>query len=154
MVTENLAITKAEDAISDVVFNAVTITGVEGQGLTSGGDPLTYSLSADGHTLTATAGAGGPEVFVLQMNNTGHASGTTQSVSMTQKGPLDHAAGDGTNGANDLSITVGYEVLDIDSAASGSLTLTVTDDVPAARSEEHTSELQSLLRTAYAVYCL
>src|SRR3546814_5899177 len=28
------------------------------------------------------------------------------------------------------------------------------DDVDAARSEEHTSELQSLMRTSYAVFCL
>src|SRR3546814_5850788 len=27
------------------------------------------------------------------------------------------------------------------------------DDLPAARSEEHTSELQSLMRTSYAVFC-
>src|SRR3546814_1981432 len=29
-----------------------------------------------------------------------------------------------------------------------------TDDVDAARSEEHTSELQSLMRISYAVFCL
>src|SRR3546814_9475348 len=28
------------------------------------------------------------------------------------------------------------------------------DDLAAARSEEHTSELQSLMRTSYAVFCL
>src|SRR3546814_9122785 len=28
------------------------------------------------------------------------------------------------------------------------------DDAPAQRSEEHTSELQSLMRTSYAVFCL
>src|SRR3546814_2198807 len=28
------------------------------------------------------------------------------------------------------------------------------DDIPASRSEEHTSELQSLMRNSYAVFCL
>src|SRR3546814_20464086 len=115
MVTENLAITKAEDAISDVVFNAATITGLEGQGLTSGGDPLTYSLSADGHTLTATAGAGGPEVFVLQLNTTGDASGTTQSLHSTHKGPPDTRTGGGTHRDNAFAHQVGYGATAIDS---------------------------------------
>src|SRR3546814_2835759 len=30
----------------------------------------------------------------------------------------------------------------------------VSDAAPATRSEEHTSELQSLMRTSYAVFCL
>src|SRR3546814_5557704 len=41
-------------------------------------------------------------------------------------------------------------------AQSGNLdnvTITVTRE-PTARSEEHTSELQSLMRTSYAVFCL
>src|SRR3546814_4402554 len=34
------------------------------------------------------------------------------------------------------------------------LTVVVTDDVVLVRSEEHTSELQSLMRISYAVFCL
>src|SRR3546814_1509985 len=33
-------------------------------------------------------------------------------------------------------------------------TLTITPEFPASRSEEHTSELQSLMRISYAVFCL
>src|SRR3546814_2161791 len=33
-------------------------------------------------------------------------------------------------------------------------TVLVTDDAIVARSEEHTSELQSLMRNSYAVFCL
>jgi len=127
-VTQDLAITRAADDISDVVFNAATVTGLTAQALTSGGVPLAYTVSGDGHTLTATAGSGGPTVFTLELNNPTDASGTTQSVTMTLHGPLDHAD---ANGANDLPITVDYEVQDIDSSVNGTLTLKVTDDVPA-----------------------
>src|SRR3546814_3479081 len=36
----------------------------------------------------------------------------------------------------------------------GALTPTLADGCPEARSEEHTSELQSLMRISYAVFCL
>src|SRR3546814_8046776 len=41
-------------------------------------------------------------------------------------------------------------------AASGSASTTVSDFLPSffMRSEEHTSELQSLMRISYAVFCL
>src|SRR3546814_1735297 len=39
------------------------------------------------------------------------------------------------------------------SAAAGALSSALFPDPP-ARSEEHTSELQSLMRTSYAVFCL
>src|SRR3546814_10794061 len=45
----------------------------------------------------------------------------------------------------------------IDSSAEGAATLTFFDQFGASfvnRSEEHTSELQSLMRTSYAVFCL
>src|SRR3546814_960028 len=34
------------------------------------------------------------------------------------------------------------------------LSVTIPRNIPLPRSEEHTSELQSLLRTSYAVFCL
>src|SRR3546814_13064899 len=37
---------------------------------------------------------------------------------------------------------------------SGALRLPYTNGIVAARSEEHTSELQSLMRISYAVFCL
>src|SRR3546814_4003881 len=38
--------------------------------------------------------------------------------------------------------------------ASFIIVIVVNDDDPAGRSEEHTSELQSLMRISYAVFCL
>src|SRR3546814_1200843 len=56
------------------------------------------------------------------------------------------------HGHNDAQKTMGIIALTLFGAeASGAL-----DDLPgwAARSEEHTSELQSLMRISYAVFCL
>src|SRR3546814_2329094 len=55
-----------------------------------------------------------------------------------------------------------YEALDSSPASAGSTTSEVTgadsasisESVRPERSEEHTSELQSLMRTSYAVFCL
>src|SRR3546814_7125183 len=38
--------------------------------------------------------------------------------------------------------------------ASSGTSLTTTEAMPTKRSEEHTSELQSLMRNSYAVFCL
>src|SRR3546814_2115526 len=40
------------------------------------------------------------------------------------------------------------------SQINGIVPLFVADQVPTGRSEEHTSELQSLMRISYAVFCL
>src|SRR3546814_1854962 len=45
----------------------------------------------------------------------------------------------------------GLEILDMDGEAFGPV---VVDRIGQQRSEEHTSELQSLMRNSYAVYCL
>ena len=130
----DLNIAKSQDNISDVVFNAATITQLVSQGLSSGGTGLVaanYSISNDGHTLTATAG--GNTVFVLQLNHTGDATGDTQSITMTLSQPLDHANASGTN---NLAITVGYAVSDIDSTVSSSLTINVRDDIPTVGASE------------------
>src|SRR3546814_7293021 len=42
----------------------------------------------------------------------------------------------------------------VTNGARASLLLTLVKTDPAARSEEHTSELQSLMRISYAVFCL
>ena len=125
-VTANLNISKNQDDIADVVFNQSTIDQLITQSLKSGGTALSYTVSADGHTLIAKAGT--ETVFELQLNNTGDTSGTTQSISMTLKQPLDHASADGQN---NLAINIAYQVSDIDSSVDGTLTLNVIDDVPA-----------------------
>src|SRR3546814_8369531 len=43
---------------------------------------------------------------------------------------------------------------DLDQLRSQSFKLAIIDTPPAIRSEEHTSELQSLMRISYAVFCL
>ncbi|WP_114953922.1 Ig-like domain-containing protein [Sphingosinicella terrae] len=132
MVTEDLAIAKGADAISDVVFEVSTVNGLEALNLTSGATALAFALSADGHVLTATAGPGGPVVFTLTLNNPTDASGTSQSVTMILTGKLDHGLADGENG---LSISVDYRVDDSDSSVAGRLNLTVVDDVPTAQAD-------------------
>jgi VCBS repeat-containing protein len=50
----------------------VNITGITPPaGLSSGGDPLVYTTSPDGSTITATAGAPGPVVFTMHANADG-----------------------------------------------------------------------------------
>ncbi|RXZ65503.1 Ig-like domain-containing protein [Pelagerythrobacter rhizovicinus] len=138
-VTEDLAIVRGPDAISDVVFDGATVSGLEAQNLTSGGTALVYTVSADGHTLTATAGAGGAPVFTLVLNNPNDAAGTSQSVTLTLTGKLDHAAAGGENG---LSIPVDYTVHDTDSSAPASLDLTIVDDVPTAAADAGVSTVE------------
>jgi T1SS-143 domain-containing protein len=128
--TEDLVITRGPDAISDVVFDAASVSGLVVQNLTSGGTALVYTISGDGHTLTATAGGGGAEVFTLTLNNPADATGSSQSVTFTLSGRLDHSAANGENG---LSMPVGYTVHDTDSVTAATLTLTVVDDVPTAQ---------------------
>ncbi|MGE4409963.1 MAG: beta strand repeat-containing protein [Sphingobium sp.] len=125
--TVDLDITPGHDAISDVQFDAATISDLQGQGLTSGGTALVYDVSADGHTLTARAGAGGAVIFTLALNNPTDPDGTDQSVTMTLLGALDHGAGQ-----DSLAIAVDYAVQDTDSAVRGGMTLTVVDDAPVA----------------------
>ncbi|HEY4547687.1 MAG TPA: Ig-like domain-containing protein [Pedomonas sp.] len=125
--TVDLEITKGADAISDVVFDAATVKGLADQNLTSGGTALTYTLSNNGHTLTAAAG--GTPVFTLTLNNPSDGTGASQSVTMTLTGKLDH----NTPSTHErLSIPVSYTVSDTDSSITASLNLTVVDDVPTA----------------------
>src|SRR3546814_4537303 len=94
-----------------------------------------------GGAATVTGGSAGEDLFVL--------AGTTATLS-------DVTAGD------DLSVTATGAMTVDDAATTG----TGADDrrvfygpgsfnpSPILRSEEHTSELQSLMRISYAVFCL
>ena len=128
-VTVNLGITKGQDDIADVVFDEATKANLASQGLSSGGIDLLvddFDISPDGHTLTAAIG--GNTIFTLQLNNPGAAAGALQSITMTLNQPLDHGT---ANGENNLPVNVNYVVSDIDSDVNGSLTINVTDDIPA-----------------------
>ena len=120
--TQSLGITRTQDDIANVVFTAATISGL--QALSSNGTPLVYAVSPDGHTLTATAGAAGPAIFTMEINNPTDATGATQSVTVTLSGPIDQP------GLLQSQLTVAYEVQDIDSSAAGAVIFTIVDDTP------------------------
>src|SRR3546814_9407649 len=63
------------------------------------------------------------------------------------------------SGVAKVALSVGFESLDVSRAPLRSKTRTSTRMPPrtlcvTTRSEEHTSELQSLMRISYAVFCL
>src|SRR3546814_5305986 len=63
--------------------------------------------------------------------------------------------GDDRLGHADEAIDVGGVVLAVDREAEGVILAVGAGHLPLAqRSEEHTSELQSLMRISYAVFCL
>ncbi len=132
-VTTTLGITQGGDSITDVKFTATTTTTLSALNLTSAGHLLSYSVSADGHTLTATASYIGT-VFTAVINNPTDATGGSQSVTFTLSAGLDQAIGN--NGANTLNIPLDYQVIDSDSSvttgASNRLSVSVIDDVPIA----------------------
>src|SRR3546814_6382856 len=51
-------------------------------------------------------------------------------------------------------ISNGHRLCDVESMATPTMMRSTTKAIIAARSEEHTSELQSLMRISYAVFCL
>ncbi|AVO55178.1 retention module-containing protein [Ectopseudomonas mendocina] len=111
------------------------LSGLQALGLTSGGVALFYAVSADGTTLTASAGEGGTPVFTLQV-------GTDGSYLFTLKGALDHEDPSGidsetlgdNNQALDFSGVLVATDGDGDPIAAGfppgSFVIDVEDDVP------------------------
>ncbi|MEL7803410.1 DUF5801 repeats-in-toxin domain-containing protein [Sulfitobacter pontiacus] len=122
--TQSLAIVKGQDDIADVVFATSNVAGLPA--LTSNGVGLVYALSNGGHTLTATAGASGPSVFTLVINNPTDATGATQTMTATLLAPLDQP------GATLSLLNVAYEVQDIDSSILSSAVVAIIDDTPLA----------------------
>ncbi|MBU2294065.1 MAG: VWA domain-containing protein [Gammaproteobacteria bacterium] len=97
--------------------------------LSSGGTPLTYSVSPDGLTLSATKSGGGATVFTVNVTNV-----STGAYEFKLLLPLDHSAPltAGTSDENDINLNFAYTVKDGDgSTANGSLSITVDDDSPA-----------------------
>ena len=111
------------------------LIGLQDLGLTSGNVELFYAVSADGSTLTATAGEGGAPVFTLVVNPNG-------SYLFTLQGPLDHPEPDGidteTLGDNSLALDFSgiLQTTDFDGDAvaggfdAGSFIIDIEDDVP------------------------
>lgn len=104
----------------DVTINDSIVSQLEALNITAGGQTVTYALSSDGHTLTATAD--GTEVFVLTLTGT---DTDTAGYSFTLKTPIDRA--------DDLTFTVPLDITDADGdTAAGSFDITIVDDEPVA----------------------
>ena len=111
------------------------LIGLQDLGLTSGNVELFYAVSADGSTLTATAGEGGAPVFTLVVNPNG-------SYLFTLEGPLDHPEADGidaeTLGDNSLALDFSGLLVATDRDGdpladgfdAGSFVIDIEDDVP------------------------
>ncbi|WP_152224797.1 retention module-containing protein [Pseudomonas sp. SCB32] len=90
--------------------------------ITSGGVPLTYTVSPDGHTLTASAN--GTPVFTLTLTDI-----NTGAVQLTLLQPIDHP----TAGQDTLTINVPYTVTDGTGVSTTSnLAVGIVDSVPQA----------------------
>ncbi|WP_426232614.1 DUF5801 repeats-in-toxin domain-containing protein [Pararhizobium sp. DWP3-4] len=110
---------------------AVVVSGAHGATLTSLGLAVTMTVLSNGVLVGYTgaqvpAGINGANVVFyasLSDDNSG-------AYTFTLVKPLDHAAGDGTNGQNNLSLTFGYTAKDSDGdSVTGSFTVDVSDDV-------------------------
>ncbi|MFV3304251.1 retention module-containing protein [Pseudomonas sp. NY15181] len=90
--------------------------------LTSGGVPLTYTVSADGHTLTASAN--GTPVFTLTLTNI-----NTGTFELTLLQPVDHPGA----GQDSLTLNVPYTITDGTGGTSTSnLAVGIVDSLPSA----------------------
>ncbi|MDB2682916.1 tandem-95 repeat protein [Alphaproteobacteria bacterium] len=110
--------------------DAVWVDGNFPTGLTSNSTDLTYTLSDDGHTLTATAE--GAEIFVATLDII---NDTTVEYKVDLKGPIDHL-GDNENtfSANfDINITDGN-----DTPTITTVTLNIADDTITALDDTNT----------------
>ncbi|SDA59517.1 T1SS-143 domain-containing protein/type I secretion C-terminal target domain (VC_A0849 subclass) [Pseudomonas sp. NFPP33] len=111
----------------------VALADLEALGLTSGGVPVTYSVSDDGTTLEAMAGA--TPIFTLEVNLDG-------SYLFTLKGPIDHPEGDGNDSETlgDSSLALDFSGVLVatdgdgdplaDGFDAGSFVIDIEDDVP------------------------
>ncbi|SFW43728.1 T1SS-143 domain-containing protein/type I secretion C-terminal target domain (VC_A0849 subclass) [Pseudomonas sp. NFACC19-2] len=109
------------------------LADLEALGLTSGGVPVTYSVSDDGTTLEAMAGA--TPIFTLEVNLDG-------SYLFTLKGPIDHPEGDGNDSETlgDSSLALDFSGVLVatdgdgdplaDGFDAGSFVIDIEDDVP------------------------
>ncbi|WP_175471240.1 Ig-like domain-containing protein [Roseivivax marinus] len=100
-------------------------------GLTSGGDPIRYTLSEDGLTLTADTGEGTAPVFTVTLTDPTNADA---GYTFDLLGPLDH------DGAS-LDLVFGVEVTDADGDTDpDQFTVAVGDDAPVTEIERTVDE--------------
>ncbi len=120
-ITDGFTVTPGTD-LFDVTFDSTT--ALEALGLTSGSTDLTYSISPDGHTLTAVKDGTTDEVFTVTI--TGYNTASPQ-YEFTLHAPLDHAAGD-----TEIELPFTVKVNDDDDGDNDTedFTVTVVDDAP------------------------
>ena len=129
--TGSLGVVFGADGAGDVSFTQATMDALLGQGLVSGGEDLVYLLGNGGHTLTATAGDGGPVVFTVDIRNpTGNpaqnSGDPSPSYSFTLLRALFNLDGD------DVTPQFRFSVADGDGdLAHDSFTIRILDDIPA-----------------------
>uniref|UniRef100_UPI003A9471A5 Ig-like domain-containing protein n=1 Tax=Halomonas cupida TaxID=44933 RepID=UPI003A9471A5 len=100
--------------------------GLSALGLQSRGDALSYSVSADGQTLTGSAGS---RTVLEVVHKNGNYTVTLSDV-------LDHPT---ANTEDDIALAVKYQIADADdSKAEGTLNVSVDDDSPTASASEPT----------------
>ncbi|MFC0243784.1 T1SS-143 repeat domain-containing protein [Rhodopseudomonas telluris] len=106
-----------------LVFAGSAVTSLAALGLTSNGETISYTLSADGTSILATAGDG-RAVFTVTLSDAGDGSYT-----FTLLDNLDHV---GASGATQ-PLTFAVVATDADGDPVGSsFTVNITDDVPVA----------------------
>ncbi|MBT1446428.1 hypothetical protein KJI95_18190 [Shewanella sp. JM162201] len=88
--SRDFIIVAGSDALvaDSMVFNAQTPFELNALGITSNGNALSYSLSADGKQITASAG--GEVVFVLTLAATSAGRDLSAKVTLDLRSPLDH----------------------------------------------------------------
>ena len=117
-----------------IAFTDATVSvanAYNGASLTSLGLPVSTAVLANGTLVgytgstVPTSSAAANVVFHATLSDNGSGSYTFTLVK-----PLDHAAGDGANGENDLSLSFGYTATDSDGdTVTGRFTVDVRDDV-------------------------
>jgi T1SS-143 domain-containing protein len=112
------------DGVGEMAFDSIQ-SGLNGLGLTSGGQPLVYAVSGDGSSVTATAGIGGPTVFQVVLSNVNEPG----TYTFTLHEPLDHT---GSN-LEFVDLPFDFKVSDRDGdVVSDTFSVRVEDDVPLA----------------------
>uniref|UniRef100_UPI0031D9DEA7 DUF5801 repeats-in-toxin domain-containing protein n=1 Tax=Kiloniella sp. GXU_MW_B19 TaxID=3141326 RepID=UPI0031D9DEA7 len=103
-----------------VVFTDSTITDLQGQGLTSNGESLSFALSANGTVLSATAGNPVRTIFTISLSDL-----QSGSYSFVSTGGLDHLDNDS------LDINFAFKIFDADGdSVESNFAVTLFDEGP------------------------
>ena len=137
-VVQDLDITKDQDDISDITFDATTISNLNALNLQSNGANITYTLSNSDHTITANNGS--YDVFTIVLGNTSDTSGATQDYTFELLDTIDHPT---PNTQDTVTLPFSFTLSDSDSSVTGNnFTVSIIDDVPTANTESTLSVVE------------